>query len=272
MSKVQGIADPGYVNKQYRTASNLNARIRLHQEFSQNKYGWQRWLFDQFKFAPQSRILELGCGVGNLWFENLDRIPAGLEIILSDFSEGMLEQSRQNLKNSPSFFQFKVIDAQSIPFDNATFDIVIANHMLYHVPDRGKAFSEIKRVLKPTGRFYSSTGGHNHLKELSDLVSRFDSQLSSWGKLTSDTFSIENAPAQLGDYFANVSIYRYSDTLIVTDANLLTDYILSGRIELSSDRQLDLAKFVEQELIANDGKFCITIEAGVFESNNIVQP
>ena len=272
MSKVQAIADPNYVNNQYRTASNLNTRIRLHQEFSTNKYGWQRWLFDQFKFMPQSRILELGCGAGNLWLENLDRIPAELEIILSDFSEGILGQAQQNLRNSSSFFQFKVIDAQSIPFDNASFDIVIASMMLYHVPDRSKALSEIKRVLKPTGRFYSSTGGCNHLKELSDLISRFDFQLSSWGNLTSDTFSLENGPAQLGDYFANVSLYRYADSLIVTDANLLTDYILSGRIELSSDQQLDLAKFVEQELKANDGKFYITKDSGVFESNNILQP
>jgi ubiquinone/menaquinone biosynthesis C-methylase UbiE len=272
MSKVQAIADPGYVNNQYRTASNLNARIRLHQEFSTNKYSWQRWLFDQFKFMPKSRILELGCGTGNLWLENLDRISAGLEIILSDFSEGMLEQAQQNLKNSLSSFQFKLIDAQAIPFGDAGFDFVIANHMLYHVPDRGKALSEIKRVLKPTGRFYSSTGGCNHLKELCDLVSRFDSQLSSWGKLISDTFSLENAPAQLGDYFANVSLYRYADSLVVTDAHMLADYILSGRIKLSSEQQLDLAKFVEQELKAHDGKFYVTLEAGVFESNNILQP
>jgi hypothetical protein len=53
---------------------------------------------------------------------------------------------------------------------------------------------------------------------------------------------------------------------------MLTDYILSGRIKLSSDQQLDLAKFVELELKANDGKFYITIDAGVFESNNILQP
>ena len=272
MSKVQAIADPHYVNNQYRTASNLNARIRLHQEFSTNKYGWQRWLFDQFKFIPQSRVLELGCGTGNLWLDNLDRIPAELEIILSDFSAGMLEQTQQNLRNSPSIFQFNVIDVQSIPFDNASFDIVIANMMLYHVPDRNKALSEIKRVLKPTGRFYSSTGGCNHLKEVSDLVSSFDSQLSSWANLTSDTFSLENGAAQLGDYFANVSLFRYADSLLVTDANLLIDYILSGRIELSADQQLDLAKFVERALKANDGKFYISKDTGVFESNNILQP
>jgi 16S rRNA G1207 methylase RsmC len=59
-------------------ASNLNARIRLHQMFSTNKVGWQRWLFDQFKLPPQGRILELGCGAGTLWLENLENGAAQL--------------------------------------------------------------------------------------------------------------------------------------------------------------------------------------------------
>ena len=143
--------------------------------------------------------------------------------------------------------------------------------MLYHVPDRSKALSEIKRVLKPTGRFYSSTRGCNQQIQITNFINTVDSKLSSWGNLTSDTFSLENGSTQLGDYFTNVLLFRYSDSLIVTDANLLIDYILSGRIELSADQQLDLAKFVEQELKANDGKFYITKDSGVFESNNILQ-
>ncbi len=55
--------------------------------------------------------------------------------------------------------QFKEIDAQSIPFEDETFDAVIANHMLYHVPDRPKAIAEIKRVLKPGGRLIATTIG-----------------------------------------------------------------------------------------------------------------
>lgn len=266
MSRVQAIADTNYVINQYRSASNLNARIRLHQEFSTNKYGWQRWLFEQFKFTPNSRILELGCGTGNLWAENLDRIPKGLEIVLSDFSEGMLEQAKQNLKHS-SFFQFKVIDAQSIPFENKSFDFVIANHMLYHMPERSKALSEIRRVLRPGGHFYASTIGCNHLKEIDDLLSKFDNQLNSWGKMFLESFSLENGSTQLEKYFANISLARYPDSLLVTDAKLLTDYILSGRIELSDDQQMNLAEFVTQELKSNNNKFYITKDSGVFISS-----
>ncbi len=56
---------------QYRNAANLCARIRLHKRFSLNKYSWSRWVFDQITAAPESNILELGCGPGILWLQNL---------------------------------------------------------------------------------------------------------------------------------------------------------------------------------------------------------
>lgn len=266
MSKVQSISDPGYVNKQYQNASNLNVRIRLHQEFSTNKYGWQRWLFDRFQIKPPCRVLELGCGAGNLWLENLDRLPDGLEIVLSDFSPGMLEQARFNLNKASTPFKFKVIDAQSIPFESQCFDVVIANHMLYHVPDIRRALLEIKRVLKPDGRFYASTIGEKHLKEMHDLMTRFDPELPSWGTLPSGSFTLDNGAEQLRQCFKNVSLERYIDSLVVTDAGLLVDYILSGRLKISPDQKSDLAKFVEKEFEENGGQFFITKESGVFES------
>lgn len=270
MSKVQAIDDPDFVEDQYRTASNLNARIRLHQEFSTNKLGWFRWVFEQLKFAPQNRVLELGCGPGDLWLENLERIPEEMEIVLSDFSEGMVEQAQKNLVYSQIPFQFRVIDAQSIPFEDDRFDIVIANHMLYHVPDRDKALSEIRRVLIPDGYFYCSTIGDSHLQEISDLLSRFDPQLKDWGRLSVDSFTLENGSSQLGGYFANVSCCGYPDSFIVTDADLITAYILSGRIELSDDRKSELAAFVVREFKENDGRFHISKDSGIFDSYGII--
>ncbi len=265
MPKVQVIADPNYVINQYQNASNLNARVRLHQEFSTNPYGWQHWLFDKIKLHIHSRVLELGAGPGYLWYENSDRVPEGLEISVSDLSIGMLKQARQNLSHSPSSFRLEVIDAQSIPSASHSFDIVIANNMLYHVPDVDKALMEIKRILKPGGYFYAATGGSNHLKELSDLISRFDNRLTSRVNLYSDSFNLENGSAILSSYFSRTAVLRYTDALIVTDADLLTDYILSGRLELSAYEKLDLARFVAQELKRNDGKLYISKDSGVFE-------
>jgi hypothetical protein len=61
------ISDQDYLcSKQYKDDSNLSTRIRIHVNFSTNKYGWFPWVFDQFDFPGRVQILELGCGPGDL--------------------------------------------------------------------------------------------------------------------------------------------------------------------------------------------------------------
>ena len=80
------------VRRQYHDDSNLNARSALHERFSTNPYGWHRWVFDHLTTLPvQMCILELGCGPGYLWDANRDRIPAGWDLTLTDFSAGMVD-------------------------------------------------------------------------------------------------------------------------------------------------------------------------------------
>src|SRR5438045_5542149 len=119
------ISDQQYLRAdQYRDASKLDARVELHKRFGTNPYGWHRWVFDRLNVAPHSRILELGCGPAYLWLENLDRMPDDLSVILSDLSAGMVEQARTNLKHKDNLFRFAVLDAQAVPFPDATFDVV----------------------------------------------------------------------------------------------------------------------------------------------------
>src|SRR3712207_168217 len=168
------LTDRERLAEQYRNASNLSARMQLHERFGTNRYNWHRWLFDHFNLSASADILELGCGPGTLWRENLDRIPAGWRIILSDLSDGMLEEARHTLAESAHRFAFEQIDAQALPYPDEHFDAVVANHMLYHVPDRAKALAEIRRVLRPGGRLFAATNGRNHLRELGKLINQFD--------------------------------------------------------------------------------------------------
>jgi ubiquinone/menaquinone biosynthesis C-methylase UbiE len=213
------------LNEQYKDASNLNARIQLHARFGTNKYGWHQWLFDQLQIAPGSRVLELGCGPGLFWTSSRERIPADWQITLSDFSQGMLQEAQQALAQLSHPFTFQVIDAQSIPFEDASLDAVIANHMLYHVPDRPKALTEIRRVLKPDGRLYASTIGQQHLKEMTALGRRVSA---SYIGMEITPFSLENGAAQLAPYFSSVAVLRNENTLVVTDADPVVAYLLSG--------------------------------------------
>ena len=153
------LTDTSYLRgEQYATSVNLDARVFFHQRYSTNRHPWQRWVFDHLTTAEPARILELGCGPGNLWQQNADRIPPGWQVVLTDLSAGMLKGAATKLAR-PDAFQLCEADAQALPFEGAGFDAVIANHMLYHVPDRPRAFAEVRRVLKPGGKLYAATNG-----------------------------------------------------------------------------------------------------------------
>ncbi len=252
---------------QYGDASNLNARIQLHQRFSTNQYDWFLWVFDQLQLLPRSRILELGCGSGGLWLENIHRIPDDWDITLSDLSLGMLGEAQRNLGANRRRFDFVVVDAQAIPFEAGSFDAVIANHMLYHVPDRAAALSEVHRVLRPGGRFYAATNGHSHLRELRELVQGFDPNIT-FGP-TEYSFSLENGSHQLSDWFQKVTLRRYEDSLAVTEADPLIAYILSSignaKSVLFGDKLQELVTSIEQAL-ALRGVIHISKEVGIFEA------
>lgn len=264
------INDQSYLlNEQYKDATHLDARGQLHLLFSTNRQGWQRWCFDHYALpaAPaygKARVLEIGCGPAHLWTTNRDRIPPGWQITLSDFSGGMLAQAKQNL-NGASQFEFELADAQAIPFEADTFDAVIANHMLYHVPDRPKALAEMRRVLKPGGKVYLAANGLSHLRELYELEQRFDLTIDfGWSHQAHDFFSLDKGGAEVTQFFQDVHVTRYEDALNVTLAAPLVDYILSMATAAPlRARRAELQQFIANEL-NRQGSLHISKEAGMF--------
>jgi SAM-dependent methyltransferase len=260
------IDDPGYLRtEQYRTAANLEARIRFHDRFRVNPYGWHPWVFDRLDLPPACRILEVGCGAGSLWQENLPRLPAGWEITLADLSPGMLARARRNLRTGARPFRFAALDVRDLPIPDARLDAVIANHMLYHVPDRPRALAEIRRVLGPRGRIYAATGGRDQFHELIDLVHRFDPGIVLWEGRGPDSFLLETGHAQLAPWFAEISLQRYDDALVVTEVEPLVAYVAS-KVALSEERQAGLARFAAGELRRLGGSLRITKEYGLFQA------
>jgi len=251
---------------QYKDSTNLNARVELHNRFSTNQYGWFNWVFDALMNLPaNAKILELGCGPGYMWKENADRIPTTWDITLSDLSSGMLDSAWRNLVVTGRNYKFKEIDAQEIPFENETFDAVIANHMLYHVPDRPKAIAEIKRVLKTGGHFFATTVGDHHLKEITDWFRQIHKS-KVWDSFA-NLFTLENGLDQLRPFFPNVTVSHYEDNLHITELEPLISYFRSGvrAGELSEDEFTKLRSDLESEL-KEKGKLFIQKDSGMFEA------
>ncbi len=259
-------SDPNYLkNEQYKNSSNLSARIRLHELFSVIDYDFHNWLFDLIliDFPANARILEVGCGTGSIWVKNVDRVPSGWDITLTDLSGGMLDDARHNLGEAAAQFKFQEADAQDIPFEDNVFSGVIANAMLYHVPDRTQAVSELKRVLKPDGSFHAVTMGKDHMLEGYQLIQavlpdhQFDSPTPQNG------FDLDNALTELEQYFNDVKLLRYPSHLAITQAQPYIDYLRSMMtLELSSE-SIQIVEDHIHHLIDRDGMIRIRKDVGV---------
>lgn len=241
---------------QYKTSQNLKSRINIHDKFSTNKYGWHRWVFDKIQFKHNMRILEIGCGNGELWKKNKDRLPQEAKVYLTDKSEGMIEDAKNNLKDVNYNFIFAVVDSENIPYEDEYFDIVIANHVIYHIKNKEKALKEISRVLKADGSLVASTIGINHMKELENICSEYNSEINLSCDKFPKIFGLENGQQLLDEFFEDINIERYDDSLVVTEANPLMDYIFStiGNVkEVISGKEKDFEKYIENKIEKNNG-------------------
>jgi SAM-dependent methyltransferase len=178
----------------------------------------------------------------------------------------MLQQAQDNLADSGRHLKFEIVDAQSIPYDDESFDVVIANHMLYHVPDKAKALGEIRRVLKAGGHVYASTVGLGHMRELYQIIDRFDPDKEFHHAVPS--FTLDNGREQLLPWFSRIALHRYEDSLVITETELLVAYILSladaGSVFVEI-KLAELVEYVEQE-IATHGAIHIAKDSGMFEA------
>ena len=253
------------LKSQYLDAGNISARIRLHREFSVNRQGWFPWIYAQCDIVAGMHVLELGCGNGALWTENADILPADIQVVLSDKSEGMVRDARRMIQECiKEPVSFEVFDCHAIPYEDASFDLVIANHVLFYCEDIDKVCQEVKRVLKPGGRFVCSTYGKKHMQEITHLVQNFDSRIVLAAENLYERFGLENGRALLTNVFDDVTMKNYEDEIHINQPEPLLEYILSCH---GNQNQLLLDKYKEFKAYVTEKTrygFKITKDAGIF--------
>ena len=210
------------VKAQYANSKGMDIRIAFHDMYSTNKQGFGNWLVSNYDIREGMKVLELGCGTGRLWLEHDDIISRCEKILLTDLSEGMLETAKNNLGEKENL-EYQIADIQNLPFEDNSFDVIIANAMLYHIPDLNKGLQEVKRVLKDEGTFYCSTLGENNFAEI----------LAEWFKLGGEdfnpnhSFTMQNGEEKLKTVFSDVQALFYKDSFHITEPENLVEYLFS---------------------------------------------
>lgn len=227
------------------TDGRLAARIALHRDHGTNPQGWFDWLVERLPLAGD--VLEAGAGTGVLWSHADPAAPRSLT--LTDFSAAMCAR----LAGVPGARVLRC-DATRLPVPAGSFDLVVANHMLYHLDDPEAGVREFARVLRPGGRLAASTNGAGHLAELDDLaaaIGRPDARVA--GRLSN--FLAESGAALAGRHFAEVRVERYPCDLAVTAVEPVLDYLDSLADPALSPAERAAARGLVQAQIDATGAF-----------------
>jgi SAM-dependent methyltransferase len=210
--------------------------------------------------------LEVGCGAGWFWAEAAPYLSPRLRVQLTDISPGMAKQAVIRARENGHWTRLEgcVADACYLPFRDASFNTVLASHMLYHIADPPEALAEIKRVLQSNGTAVIATNGIFNMRELFDLRrSVFGGK---HGDQLSAAFTLENGRPMVEAVFATVELRKYPDMLVCTEPRDIIDYLTSSPPgDGASETQIQaLHEIVAAAFGKSGGKFLVTKDVGVF--------
>lgn len=200
--------NPLVVQWEYASEERLARRNRTYSELTEGIRP-EDAVFQAVSEVEPKRFLDVGCGMGEL-AERVQR-ELGAEVDAVDISPRMVELARAR------GLRAEVADVQELPFEDASFDCVGANWVLYHVPDVDKGVRELARVLAPGGRLVAATLGQANMKELWDLLG---------GEVTAGlSFSYDNGEAVLAPHFASVERREANGTVVFPDRASMHDFV-----------------------------------------------
>ena len=172
------------------------------------------FLVDALGLTPGQRVLDVGCGPG--WHGERIAERTGAHVVAVDQSPRMVELA------GGRGLEAVVADVQALPFDDGSFDCVVAAWMLYHVADLDRGVAELARVLRPGGLLVATTNGRGHLSELLERVGRPHFEL---------PFSRENGAGILRRSFETVEQHDFTARARFDDRDAVVRYVSSMTVQ-----------------------------------------
>jgi ubiquinone/menaquinone biosynthesis C-methylase UbiE len=182
--------DKNYLkNQQYKSTNYLDARIAIH-KFNINKQSFFEWSWDKMPTNGDVKILEVGCGPGTFWLDNKKKLSDSSSVLMTDFSEAMIDKARSNIGDD-SRFTYEIADIDNLEYENEEFDLVMAHFVLYHGLNKDTALSELRRVCNQSGRVSITTNSEQHMLNVYEIGKNIDESFPTDRNI--DTFTEEIA-------------------------------------------------------------------------------
>lgn len=263
------------VKRHYATEDHLRVRQETHEKYTVPNVHFAEWALKCVPLRGDELVLDVGCGNG-LYYSYLIGIHPSIRYVGMDLVTTMLEAH-------PAEEGMIQGDAVHLPFADHTFDVLMANHMLFHVADLDQALAEFRRVLKPNGLLMAATNSVQTMPELQVLMRRAIVLLTRNGSasvrapsMPSDGFALENGTRLLSRHFYAVVRYDLPTALVFPDTEPAMAYLESTRdlreSSLPSDVEWDDVMVIMRQqinqLVKHLGELVINKQSGVLLASN----
>ena len=268
--------NPAYLQYQYGTTERLQIRLATHQQYSERPDDFVGWMLDQLEPRAGDRVLDVGCGTG---VYHAALVARGMRVIAAvDASPAMVEATQRQAEEQGWPVVALRGEAQALPLPDRAYDVGMANHMLFHVPDQRAALRELRRVLKPGGRVLLATNAADHAARLRSLHEQA-ARAHGWVPSASpgDRFNLDNDDhlALVQEVFPTAERRVRHDAFVFPTVDAVLRLYASGPIDAIEDRPADgshrpplLAHVGEQvgRILANneEGVLRVPKDAGCF--------
>jgi ubiquinone/menaquinone biosynthesis C-methylase UbiE len=243
---------------QYQTDVNLAARQSVY-AYQQPPVNLVSRTLDLAGLAGHEVVADIGCGNG-LYLAELARRGHAGAVLGVDMSPGMLRAARQRAGNTGrSGRALLTADATALPLRDAATDLTLAMHMLYHVPEPGRAVAELRRVTRPGGRVIVGLNGDDHLQEMRAVVTAALASIGHgpWPRI-GELVDLDQGETLLRSVFTSVTRHDFVSKLVLPGPEPVLDYV----------RSMSEAKYAaapELLIPAVTDRFPGRSEGGVFE-------
>jgi SAM-dependent methyltransferase len=263
--------DPTILREQaYADDTQLDVRRRTHQLYSVNPVDFGRWTLERLPWRGDERVLDVGCGPGDLLCSMARHNDRWNLLVGSDFSKGMAAEAANAAVGLP--VHILAADAQANPFPDRFFEVVMARHMLYHVPDIDRAVAEAARILRPGGYFLATTNGAHTMPEYWAIRERAAQRFPRMAKPETLThrFCLENGVAFLEPHFSRIEVHTLPGMLRFPTARPFVDYfastralsMLPGHTDAEWQAVLDFVRAEAEAIIKRQGRIDVTKVTG----------
>jgi SAM-dependent methyltransferase len=201
---------PLLVHWEYASEERLAVRNKTYRDLVEGANA-EEMVFEAVREADPKRMLEVGCGTGEL-SQRVQR-ELGAEVVALDISPRMVELSQARGVDA------RVGDVQDLPFADGEFDCAVAAWVLYHLPDVDRGIAELARVLAARGTLVAATLGEGNMAELWEAVGDTATRGLSFGR--------DNGEEALRKEFAEVERRDAEGTVVFPDREAMRRFVAS---------------------------------------------